>query len=56
MFIRLENIYSSELGKFWEMTDVSAQMNLRISYCFQKHMEKDNPARKQKVALSLKKF
>ena len=25
MFIRLENIYSSELGKFWEMADDTAK-------------------------------
>ena len=31
MFIRLENIYSSELGKFWEMADdYSLTLILRI--------------------------
>ena len=33
MFIRLENIYSSELGKFWKMADDTAKMNLCISSC-----------------------
>ena len=37
MFIRLENIYSSELGKFWEMADDTAKTNLRISSCFKEH-------------------
>ena len=34
MFIRLENIYSSELGKFWEIADDTAKTSLRISSCF----------------------
>ena len=37
MFIRLENIYSSELGKFWEMADDTAKTNLCISSCFKEH-------------------
>ena len=34
MFIRLGNIYSSELGKFWEMADDTAKTSLCISSCF----------------------
>ena len=37
MFIRLENIYSSELGKFWETADDTAKTNLCISACFKEH-------------------